>query len=157
MGLVIVAPVETKNKREPARLRRGKKFHRLIQKEWVTDRRTRDHAFREFAIVKANGRRGRIDILIDEGEDWVAVVEIKASHWDAMKEKHVRRNARRQIRQIWSYIESQLLANEDGTIDGKEVCPGIIFPKAPRKPGRRGAVEALFNQDGIQVVWHNEK
>lgn len=147
---------ESENRPEPARLRRGKAFHRLIQDEWGTDRRTRDVAFREFSIIKPDGRRGRIDILIDEGEDWVAVVEVKASDWDAMKGENLRRNARRQIRQIWNYIESQLKPNDDGSIDGRQVSPGIIFPKAPRKLGRRDTVEALFNEDGIQVVWHNE-
>ena len=109
---------ESENRSEPARLRRGKAFHRLIQDEWGTDRRTRDVAFREFSIIKPDGRRGRIDILIDEGEDWVAVVEVKASDWDAMKGENLRRNARRQIRQIWNYIESQLKPNDDGSIDG---------------------------------------
>ncbi len=147
---------ESKNRTEPARLRRGKVFHRLVQEEWGAVRRTRDIAFREFSIIKPDGRRGRIDILIDEGEDWVAVVEIKASDWDAMKGENLRRNARRQIRQIWNYIESQLKPNDDGSIDGRQVSPGIIFPKAPRKLGRRDAIEALFDEDGIQVVWHNE-
>ena len=141
---------------EPAALRRGKAFHRLIQEEWETDQRTRGVAFREFGITKPGGRRGRIDLLIDEGEDWVAVVEIKASDWDAMREENLRRNARRQVRQIWDYIDSQLKPNEDGSIDGREVCPGVIFPKVPLKPGRRDTVEALFNKEGIQVVWHDE-
>lgn len=141
---------------EPASLLRGKAFHRLIQEEWETDHRTRDIATREFGVTKPGGRRGRIDLLIDEGEDWVAVVEIKASDWDAMKEENLRRNARRQIRQVWDYIESQLKPNDDGSIDGREVSPGIIFPKIPLIPGRRDAIDALFNDEGIQVVWHNE-
>ena len=156
MPLVMVTRSENENRPEPAPLRRGKAFHRLIQEEWRTDRRTRDATFREFSIIKPNGRRGRIDILIDEGEDWVAVVEIKASDWDTMKEGNLRRNVRRQIRQMWDYIDSQLKPNDDGSIDGRQVSPGIIFPKAPLKLGLRDAIETLFNEEGIQVVWHNE-
>jgi len=42
------------------------------------------------------------------GEKLVAIAEIKASEWDAMTPTAVRRNVKRQARQIWSYIESQL-------------------------------------------------
>lgn len=80
----------------------------------------------------------------------MAVVEIKASDWDRMKPNAVRRNALRQVRQIWSYIDAQL------ELEGKEVSPGIIFPKCPLDPVRLKAIEQIFNDWGIQVVWHDE-
>ena len=54
-----------------------------------------------------------------------AVVAVKCSDWDRMTERAVRRNVRRQIKQIWDYVESELASD-------KEPCPGVIFR---RKPG----------------------
>jgi hypothetical protein len=79
----------------------------------------------------------------------VAVIEVKASDWDAMKEAAVRRNVRRQARQIWDYIESQLKKD-------KQVSPGIIFPKRPEDPARLKLIEDLFEEEGIVAVWDDE-
>ena len=56
----------------------------------------------------------------------------------------------RQVRQIWSYIDAQL------ELEGKEVSPGIIFPTRPSDIERLKAIEQIFNNWGIQVVWHDE-
>jgi len=136
--------------REPDPLRRGKRFHKFIQEEWL--RTAKDGQPRpERSIKKLSGRRGRVDILVEELGDFVSVVEIKASDWDKMREVNVVRNARRQIRQIWSYVEAEL------ELYDKQVSPGVISPKQPRDPERLRLIESLFNQEGIQVVWHDEK
>lgn len=133
--------------KEPERLREGKRFHRLVQEEWLE---TAEGEVRpEKRVVKPGGRGGRVDILVDPAEEMVAVVEIKASDWDRMTEANVKRNVRRQARQIWAYIESQLQ-------DGKEVCPGVVFPRKPRLPGRLAQIETLFDAEGIPVVWQDE-
>jgi len=79
----------------------------------------------------------------------VAVMEIKGSDWDKMTESNARRNVRRQARQVWAYIESQLE-------DGKEVCPGIVFPERPKTPGKLEFIESFFDEEGIPVVWQDE-
>lgn len=132
---------------EPRRLKRGKEFHRQVQAEWKAT--AEGEICPERLVVKPSGRRGRVDVLVDPEEPMVAVVEIKASDWDRMTESNVRRNVKRQARQIWSYIESQLE-------EEKEVCPGMIFPARPRIPGRLEFVEALFDEQGIAVVWQDE-
>jgi len=101
-------------------------------------------------IHKPSGRKGRIDIFVnDDGDKLVAVAEVKASDWDKMTDLAVRRNVRRQIKQIWDYIESQL-AKE------KEVSPGVIFPKRPKDKERMQFIEDLFEEEGIPVVWQDE-
>lgn len=136
--------------REPKALRRGKRFHKLIQQEWLAEAKG-GKPCPERMIRRVNGRNGRVDILVEEdGGDYVSIVEIKASDWDRMTPKNVRRNARRQIRQVWSYVEAQL------EIYGVQVCPGVIFPKLPRDPDRIDLVESMFWEEGIQVVWHDE-
>ena len=136
--------------KEPERLRRGKDFHKKIQKEWLET--AQGIILPEKTIRRLTQRRGRIDIFVDDdsNENHVAVVEIKASDWDQMKPKAVRRNAMRQVRQIWSYIDAQL------ELEGKEVSPGIIFPTRPSDIERLKAIEQIFNNWGIQVVWHDE-
>ncbi len=74
-----------------------------------------------------------------------------------MTDEAVRRNVRRQIRQVWSYIESQIVEGEyveDG--EHKDVCPGIIFPKRPKDGERMKLIEEMFEEEGIPVVWHDE-
>jgi len=138
------------SKNEPERLRRGKAFHRKIQEEWIES--AEGIILPEKTIRRLKGRRGRVDILVDDDSDGnhVAVVEIKASDWNRMKPKAVRRNTLRQVRQIWSYIDAQL------ELEGKEVSPGIIFPTKPSDPERLEAIEQIFHAWGIQVVWHDE-
>lgn len=134
---------------EPESLRRGKRFHRLIQQEWLETAKD-GRPLAERTIQRINGKYGRVDILVEELGDFVSVIEIKATDWDRMKEKNVKRNARRQIRQIWSYVDAEL------TLYDKEVCPGVIFPEIPKDPVRTELIESMFNNEGIQVVWHNE-
>ena len=142
---------------EPAQLRRGKAFHKLIQAEWQREAEGDIHAERH--VIRVGGKKGRVDVFVDDDDPKgvVAIAEIKATDWDRIKEKNIRRNVRRQIRQIWSYIESQI---RDGQYvkggEGKDVCPGIIFPKRPKDKQRTELVEKMFLDEGIPVVWHDE-
>jgi hypothetical protein len=94
----------------------------------------------------------------DDGpEGTIALVEIKASDWDKMTDKAVRRNVRRQIRQIWDYIETQIKGPDYvPTGEKKSVCPGIIFPKRPNDKKRMKLIETMFIDEGIPVVWNDE-
>lgn len=96
-----------KHRKEPSRLNRGKAFHREVQEEW---RETAEGEIRiEKGITKPLGKNGRVDIFVeDDGCGFVSVAEIKNTDWDRMTERAVKRNVRRQIKQIWDYIDSQL-------------------------------------------------
>lgn len=140
----------TNESNEPKQLVRGKLFHKLIQNEWVKTAKDGKPNPEKY-IKKVDGKKGRVDLLVDElGKDFVSIVEIKASDWDKMTEKNAKRNIKRQIRQIWSYIDSQL------EVYNMEVCPGIIFSQTPKSTERQKLVESMFNDEGIQVLWHNE-
>jgi len=142
---------------EPMQLRRGKAFHKQIQGEWL--REAEGDIKKERRIIKPSGRKGRVDVFVndDDPKGSVAIVEIKATDWDRIKECNIRRNVRRQIKQIWDYIESQIVKGEyvpEG--EGKDVCPGIIFPKRPRDRKLMNQIEEMFLEEGISVVWHDE-
>ena len=134
--------------KEASSLRQGKTFHKKMQAEWLAT--AEGKILIENVITKSTGRKGRIDIFVDDdGDKLVAVAEVKNTDWDKMTDSAVRRNVRRQIKQIWDYIESQL-AKE------KEVSPGIIFPLRPKDKSRMNLIEDLFEQEGIPVVWQDE-
>jgi hypothetical protein len=134
------------------RLRDGKSFHKRVQEEWA---RTAEGAPRsERSCCKPNGKTGRIDIHVAVDEGLVALVEIKNTDWDRMSLSAVRRNASRHARQVWDYIRSQLEGIQEDR--GKDVCPGIIFPRRPTGPERLKLVEELFEGEGIPVVWEDE-
>ena len=139
------------NKKEPERLAHGKRIHKKIQDDW--HKTAQGKVEDEEEIVKPSGRKGRIDISVDasdkDDEDLVAVVEIKASDWDSMTLRAMRRNVGRYANQIWDYIESQLE-------QGKDVSPGIIFPERPKDSERLELIEQLFDERGIPVVWEDE-
>ena len=132
---------------EPKPLRQGKEFHKKIQKEWLNS--AEGIVKPEKGIIKPSGRKGRIDIFVKSDEKLVVVVEIKNSDWDIMNPDAVRRNVKRQARQILKYIDSQLQSK-------KEVSPGIIFPKRPKNNYRMKLIEQLFEEEGIPVVWMDE-
>ena len=133
---------------EPSTLRQGKAFHKKIQADWLET--AEGQILIEKAITKPTGRKGRIDIFVDDdGDKLVAVAEVKASDWDKMTDSAVRRNVRRQIKQIWDYIDSQLKMK-------KNVSPGIIFPKRPKEQERMKLIEKMFEEEGVPVVWQDE-
>jgi len=142
---------------EPEQLRRGKIFHKKIQTDWIET--TQGEVKAERIILKRNRRKGRVDIFVDDDapEGTAAIVEIKASDWDIMTEMAVRRNIRRHIKQIWDYIESQIV-DGDYVPTGvkKSISPGIIFPKCPKNENRLKLIEESFWEEGITVVWDDE-
>jgi hypothetical protein len=134
--------------KEPKRLRRGKSFHKKIQADWIHT--AEGHVLTEKAIIKPTGRKGRIDIFVsDAGDELVAIAEIKDSDWDKMTNSAVRRNIKRQIKQIWDYIDSQLTKQKD-------VSPGVIFPKRSKNKAKMELIEDMFEEEGIPVVWQDE-
>ncbi|UCE62086.1 MAG: hypothetical protein JSU63_10305 [Phycisphaerales bacterium] len=131
---------------EPKRLREGKAFHKKVQADWEADAEGNVEVEK---TVKKDGGTGRLDVFVsDDGSEVRAIVEIKHSDWDKMTPQAVRRNVRRQARQIWKYIELQ------PTFDG--ICPGIVFPKRPADTERLKLIEHLFEEEGIPVVWEEE-
>ena len=133
---------------EPTQLRRGKAFHNEMQADWL--KTAEGLVSKEKTITKPTGRKGRIDIFVDDaGDKLVAIAEVKNSDWDKMTDSAVRRNVRRQIKQIWDYIDSQLS-------EKKDVSPGVIFPKRPKDKERMKLIERLFEEEGIPVVWQDE-
>ncbi len=133
--------------REPRVLARGKRFHKEVQKDWSDN--AEGDVFPEKYIRLSNDKNGRMDIFVKADDSYVVIGEIKNSDWDSMTPVARYRNIRRQIHQVWKYIDSQL------AIDNS-VAPGIIFPKRPGKTEVMLEIEEMFEEEGIPVVWEDE-
>ena len=141
--------------KEPRQLRRGKVFQREVQDDWSETAAGRINIECTIPLLPvADGRkklrRGRMDIFVDEMGEMVAVVEIKATNWDSIIPRNVTKNLGSHRRQIYNYIEKYL----DG--EGKTVCPDLIYPKAPKKPGLKERIEEYLNDYGIAVAWYRD-
>jgi hypothetical protein len=140
---------------EPENLRRGKEFHALVQDDWARTARdgevTAEHGITLLGASTRSKRRrrGRLDIFVDDVGNFVSIVEIKSTDWDRVKPRNRQSLLSAHRRQVWRYIEKYL----DG--DKVEVCPGIIYPRAPVSPGLKNLVEGYLKDYGLQVVWYH--
>lgn len=133
-----------KKNNEPSQLRKGKEFHKKIQKEWLNT--AKGNIKPEKPMVKLSGQKGRMDIYVESDRTLIAIIEIKDASWDSMSSSAVKRNLRRYTKQIWNYIESQLET-------GKDVSPGVIFSSQPKDSDLLNLIEQSFDKEGISVIW----
>jgi len=143
-------------KSEPPELRRGKEFHRRVQREWtgsVQGAPIAPEHLVELEFLPRRGRRirrGRIDVFIDQIDDFVTIIEIKGTDWDAVEPANRRKLLGAHRRQVWKYV--------DQYVDGRKVsvCAGVIYPAPPSEPGLKELVEGYLNEYALQVVWFDE-
>ena len=143
---------------EPECLRRGKEFHRRVQRDWsgeiegaaVHVEKTIPFPSPVMSTTKRL-RHGRLDIFIDLLDDFVTVVEIKATAWDAVLERNRRKLLAAHCRQIFRYVDKYL------DHDKLSVCAGVIYPSSPSTAGLKDLVEQYLNDNALQVVWYDDK
>ena len=97
-------------------------------------------------------KRGRMDIFISEvADDYVMIIEIKATDWDRIKPKNIKRNLYRHSKQLYNYIDKYM------TIDNKDVGLGVIYPEPPKTKGLREFVEeTAMAKYSFPVYWYSE-
>jgi hypothetical protein len=139
---------------EPEILRIGKEFHRRVQDDWERTakggRITPEHTI---SLVPENAhhkKHGRLDIFVDEAGDFVSVVEIKSTDWDAVLPRNRGNLLGSHRRQVWRYVKRYVDAEHIG------VCPGIIYRTAPSTPGLKEEIEDYLNEWSLQVVWYDD-
>ena len=138
---------------EPKQLRRGKQFHRTVQRHFERygiDGVVRAEKSVSLTIGLSCVRKGRIDVLVDELGDFVAVFEIKATDWNRVKAKNVVRNLWSHQRQLFKYVD------EYTEVMGSGVCLGIIYPRPPRGDSLREKIETYLAEYGVPAYWFSE-
>jgi hypothetical protein len=141
---------------EPEILRRGNQFHREVQAAWAGEIAGAPiHA--EHGLFLHHGshptvhqRRGRIDLFIDQLDDFVSIIEIKSTDWDTISAKNRRKLLGAHCRQVLRYVDEYL------THDRENVCAAILYPHAPANNDIQTAVEDYLNDQGLQVAWYHE-
>jgi hypothetical protein len=139
--------------KEPEALRRGKRFHKIVQADLGQD--TKDESIRcevpiEFFLKKGKKKWGRADILISDESDLVAVLEIKATDWDRIKPKNVKKNLWRHQNQLYSYVERFL------EVDMKSVSAYIIYPTRPSSAELCKVIDDYLEAYGMLAHWYDE-
>ena len=134
---------------EPQLLRRGKKFEAKEKSGWITPADGWQALF-ERSVPTVPGRRGRIDVLIQEKDGSLTIIEIKSTNWDGIKPHRIRPNVLRHIRQVLGYLT---YFHEKGI----DVCLAICYPCAPSCEKTRLAIEQLFENKWVQLVWTDER
>lgn len=137
---------------EPSRLKRGKAFHALVQRDFAENNKSGKAMSEAFMLLREGPRRstGRADILIDL-VTFAAIFELKATDWDLIKPVNVDRNLYRHQRQVFKYIDAQMRTFEEG------VSLGILYPEPPKRPGLRRYIEnAMSDRYGLPVYWYSE-
>jgi len=139
---------------EPRLLKAGKEFHRKVQSEWELTAKDGkmcpEHTISLAPQRSIHKRQGRLDIFVDDVGDFVSVIEIKSTDWDAIKPKNIKRLLGSHKRQVWRYIDRYL------DVEKVDVCPGIIYKAPPSTLGLREEIEKYLNEWGLQVVWYEE-
>ena len=137
---------------EPKQLSAGKRFHRVVQAHWQKTNQggtfLKEKVLRTDQDIDSHSKK-RMDILINDMGDYVAILEIKNTFWDRILEKNIRRNLNRHQNQIYKYIEEYINSNIS-------VCPGIIYPKRPSKELTQ-YIENYHDENGIVVVWFEDE
>jgi hypothetical protein len=138
---------------EPEMLKIGKEFHRIVQEDWKRTakdgRISPEHTVPLIPKIGYYKKHGRLDIFVDETGDFVSVVEIKSTDWDAVLPRNRKKLLGTHRRQVLRYIERYI------DFDHVDVCPGIIYKSAPSTPGLREDIEEYLNGWGLQVVWYD--
>ena len=155
MNVTVYSLLIPRGKLEPEILRRGKQFHQLVQSDWEQTAEGGIH--KEHGIVLSvvpkqatHIRRGRVDLFVDELGDFVAVIEIKSTDWEEVKPSNRRKLVGSHCRQIWNYVAKYV------DEDRMDVCPGIIYPRAPKSLSIKQEVEKCVNEHCIQIVRYDD-
>lgn len=101
---------------------------------------------------RKRNKSGRVDLLIDDlGDNQIAVIEIKATNWDTIAPKNVRRNIYRHQKQLFDYADKYF------SVDDLRPSIGLIYPFPPEKEGLKEEIEQLaLHCYHVPVYWFNE-
>jgi len=133
---------------EPICFIKGKRFQEEVRNDFIRNNKDGLLCFEE-KIKLLNNKNGRMDILVSELGDFVAVYEIKATNWDLIKPSNIIKNAWSHQHQLLKYVDTYIKKNID-------VCLGIIYPFPPLIPGLRERVEKYLENCGTPAYWFTE-
>lgn len=143
--------------REPVNLRKGKEFQKIVQADYKNDSIDGEVGIEEFVSFKnvsgIKQKSGRMDIIIHNaaGDNYVMIMEIKATDWDKIKQENIKRNIYRHSKQLYNYIDKFM------TINKYDVGLALLYPEPPKKEGLKEFIEkCAMDIYSFPVYWYNE-
>jgi hypothetical protein len=95
-----------------------------------------------------------LSVEVDGAEQMLVVIEIKVTDWDAIPANRVVKNLRRHLRQLQRYLDTAVEDMEAGQWDG--VAGALIYPVRPADAEKLAIIEALTDEQGIQLTWYHD-
>lgn len=141
---------------EPIRLKRGKEFQKIVQADYKKSSNDGDVGIEEFisfrGVAGIKQRSGRMDIIIHNvSDDYVMIMEIKATDWDNIKPKNIKRNLYRHGKQLFNYIDKFM------SIDNKTVGLAMLYPEPPKTKDLKEYIEkCAMDNYSFPVYWYSE-
>jgi len=143
--------------KEPYQLKRGKEFQKIVQADYSKNSKDGDVGIEEFVsfenVPGIKQKSGRMDIIIHNaaGDDFVMIMEIKATDWDKIKPKNIKRNLCKHSKQLYNYIDKFMSVNKF------DVGLALLYPEPPKKEGLREHIEkTAMDKYSFPVYWYSE-
>ncbi|MBT63773.1 MAG: hypothetical protein CML13_11235 [Puniceicoccaceae bacterium] len=127
--------------------KRGKAFERELENKWSA---SQGDVIQREVSVSNEGRKGRIDILIDEDPDIALILEVKSTDWDKIKRGRLREYALRHLRQLHRYVDAVMKTSS------KTITIAITYPRRPRKEDRYRELMAIFDEIGASISFEDD-
>ncbi len=141
----------------PSQLIRGKEFQRIVQNDYSQNSKDGVVGIEEYVSFKnmsgIKQKSGRIDIIIHQaaGDDYVMIMEIKATDWDKINPKNIKHHLCRHSKQLYNYIDKFM------EVDDKTVGLAMLYPEPPKKEGLREFIEKCAMEEySFPVYWYSE-
>ena len=131
--------------KEPVLLKNGKIFQKVVQSDYKVNSIGGDVGIEEHVsfddLPDIKKRNGRIDIII----------QIKATDWDKINQKNIKRNLYKHGKQLFNYIDKFV------NVDNKNVGLGVIYPVPPKTEGLKEFIENIaMDMYSFPVYWYSE-
>lgn len=142
-------------RKEPLQLKRGKAFQKIVQNDYQENSKGQVKIEEHVSFAEMQGikqLRGRMDIVVhDDKSGYIMIMEIKATDWDKIKTKNIKRNLYRHSRQLYNYVDKFL------DVDDLSVGIAVLYPKPPVTKGLKEKIEQLaMDCYCFPVYWYNE-
>jgi hypothetical protein len=137
------------------RLMAGQAFHKAVQAAFLAGLAGAT-GFEERPWRLISGGRGRVDLSVevDGAEQMLVVIEIKGTDWDAIPANRVVKNLRRHLRQLQRYLDTAVEDMEAG--QWESIAGALIYPVRPADAEKLAVIEALTDEQAIQLAWYHD-
>jgi hypothetical protein len=127
-------------------------------------RPSREH---QVKLTRVRGGRVGLHVILDIGERYAVVIEIKSTDWDALPDHRVRPNLRAHIRQLQGYLDRYVHDIDAAPGNGDDLAGAsggawnsvtgiLLYSRRPSNTARLQLIDELTSREAIMVAWYDE-